>query len=235
MLSDYLKMLYDFQELETRKEKLQTDYEEHPGKKELKSIRKQIEQMENEYKNKYQQQTAMRRQVMLKELKSKELDAQVRELENMIYSGQVQNIKELNKLQEKQNNLKRILDETYNEALNILQKLDELEQEISYVKRIISKLKKLHNEKRLKIKQELDKINEEIILLSARAKECENKIPADLMSKYQQIKKARKMPVSVIIEGRCSGCRMDVSVMVAQEVNRHDRIVFCENCGRILI
>jgi len=234
MLLDHLKNLYDFQESLVQKEKLESYFKNHPGRKELKSLRKKIEEMEEEYKAECERQRELKKKLALDELKSKEIDGQIQELEKRIYGGEVKTMKELNKLQNKQASFKNILEQTESDILNTMMEIDELQKGLPQKKDMISSLIKEHNEKRLKIKQELDKINEEIIRLSTKAQELEGKIPVDLMSKYKRIEKVKPLPVSKIVDGKCSGCRMDVSVMVAQEVSRHDRIIYCESCGRIL-
>lgn len=235
MLFNNLKMLYDFQETETRKEKLESEIKEHPGRKELRQLRMQIEQLEFAYNKKCQTKTELKKRLNMAELKSKELDSEIRALEERIYSGEVQTVKELNKLQTKQDNLKKMLDQVDSDALNLMQQLEDLIQSIPKEKQMITKLKREHNEKRLKVKQELDKINEEIAHLSVKVKEYKSKIPNDIMAKYLKIKENKRQPICLIVDGKCNGCRTYVSVMVAQEVNRHEKIVYCESCGRILI
>ena len=234
MLLDDLNKLYDFQESLALKDKLEKDLKTHSGRKELLHLRKKIEEMEEEYKTECERQKELKKELALTELKSKEIDTQIHELEERIYSGEIKTVRELSSLQSKQDNLKNILEKTDNNALELMLELDKLQKSLNLKKKMILSMKKEYNEKRLKIKQELDKINEEIIHLSTKAQELERQIPIDLMNKYRKIEKTKPLPVSKLVDGKCSGCRMDVSVMVAQEVSRHVRVIFCESCGRIL-
>jgi predicted nucleic acid-binding Zn-ribbon protein len=60
------------------------------------------------------------------------------------------------------------------------------------------------------------------------------KVDPGLLSKYQRIKKNRDMPVTLLKDGRCMGCNMELPSRDLAKIKKSDVIVECENCGRIL-
>lgn len=60
-------------------------------------------------------------------------------------------------------------------------------------------------------------------------------VDEDLLAKYRRIKQHRSNPVAHLKNKRCQGCNMEVPSGVLQDLQKGDRIVTCENCGRILL
>lgn len=60
-------------------------------------------------------------------------------------------------------------------------------------------------------------------------------VPPELLERYRRIKQHRPNPVAHLKNKRCQGCNMEVPSGVLQELQAGDRIVVCENCGRILL
>ena len=56
---------------------------------------------------------------------------------------------------------------------------------------------------------------------------------ADL-EKYRQIKLHCTPPMAKLVNGQCSGCFMSLPSATLLEISKGERIVECDNCGRIL-
>ncbi|AYO30305.1 hypothetical protein D2962_06440 [Biomaibacter acetigenes] len=129
----------------------------------------------------------------------------------------------------------KVTRENDDRALKLMEELEDLKKTLSAEKQEIVIMKREYNQKRLKTLEEIDKINLELERVNEEKKQLKNNISSELLDKYEKVKKQKKEPVAFILNGKCSGCRMDVSVMVIREVNRHESLVYCESCGRILI
>ena len=57
---------------------------------------------------------------------------------------------------------------------------------------------------------------------------------AALLEKYHNIKQHCTPPMAKLINGQCSGCFMSLPSATLLEIRNGDRIVECDNCGRIL-
>jgi len=235
MIADQFQILYDYQKLENRAEKLESELKNHPGKKELHELRKTIEQAEASYNERCAKIGAIKKELAKTELTSKELDGEMKTLEKKIYGGEIKTMKELSKLQEKQETVRKAVEENDEKALKLMEELEGLEKANPGERQEVANMKREYNQKRLKTLEEIDKIKFEIEKVNDEKTQILSNISSELLDKYERVKKQKKEPVAFILNGKCTGCRMDVSVMVSQEVNRHESIVYCESCGRILI
>ena len=60
------------------------------------------------------------------------------------------------------------------------------------------------------------------------------KIDPVLFQKYRAIKQHCTPPMARLVNGQCSGCFMSLPSATLLEIRNGDRIVECDNCGRIL-
>ena len=63
--------------------------------------------------------------------------------------------------------------------------------------------------------------------------EAKNVDPA-LLAKYRSIKQHCTPPMAKLVNGQCSGCFMSLPSATLLDIRNGDRIVECDNCGRIL-
>lgn len=60
------------------------------------------------------------------------------------------------------------------------------------------------------------------------------KVDPALLSKYRSIKQHCTPPMARLVNGQCSGCFMSLPSATLLDIKNGDRIVECDNCGRIL-
>ena len=70
--------------------------------------------------------------------------------------------------------------------------------------------------------------------MRARTDEEAKKIEPGLLDKYRSIKQHCTPPMAKLINGQCSGCFMSLPSATLLEIRNGERIVECDNCGRIL-
>ena len=63
--------------------------------------------------------------------------------------------------------------------------------------------------------------------------EAKNVDPA-LLAKYRSIKQHCTPPMAKLVNGQCSGCFMSLPSATLLDIRNGDRLVECDNCGRIL-
>jgi len=62
-----------------------------------------------------------------------------------------------------------------------------------------------------------------------------SQLDSNFLNQYDKIRKSKGgLAVSRIIKGVCEGCNVKVSTSLINEVKQGKRIVYCENCNRIL-
>ena len=67
-----------------------------------------------------------------------------------------------------------------------------------------------------------------------RTEQEAKKIDEKLLEKYKTIKQHCTPPMAKLIDGQCSGCFMSLPSATLLALKEGDRIVCCDNCGRIL-
>ena len=59
-------------------------------------------------------------------------------------------------------------------------------------------------------------------------------VDAALLAKYRSIKQHCTPPMAKLVNGQCSGCFMSLPSATLLDIRNGDRLVECDNCGRIL-
>ena len=235
MVKDQLKMLIKLQQKDVFKEKLDCRLKDILDKRDINALGESIASQDSSLKAKHENIKSISREVKSFELKLNELDETQRQLEKRIYSGEVNTVKELNQLQQKQEKIKQNAENIEDTALNLMVEMEDLKKTFSLENAELRQRKQEYQQKKLKNKEEVDRINKEISNVQLEIKELLNLIPQPLLDKYYKIKKQKKAPVALVSEGKCNGCRMQISIMLVKEVEQGKQLVYCENCGRILV
>ncbi len=68
-----------------------------------------------------------------------------------------------------------------------------------------------------------------------KAQALAKKVDPALLERYAVIKRGVTMPVARVVDNRCTGCNMELSVVLLRKLKENDEPVECENCGRLLI
>lgn len=68
----------------------------------------------------------------------------------------------------------------------------------------------------------------------AQMKELEGRIDRALLKRYRNVKQTHAMPLAAVSGNRCAGCNMELPYAMMQRVKEGDKLLECENCGRIL-
>ena len=70
--------------------------------------------------------------------------------------------------------------------------------------------------------------------MRAHTEEEAKKVQPELLAKYRSTKQHCTPPMARLVNGQCSGCFMSLPSATLLEIRNGDRIVECDNCGRIL-
>lgn len=88
-------------------------------------------------------------------------------------------------------------------------------------------LKKVYDEE---YKADAQKLHE----MRARTEAESKKVDPKMLERYRGIKQHCTPPMARLIDGQCSGCFMSLPSATLLELKAGERIVECDNCGRIL-
>jgi len=159
----------------------------------------------------------------------------IEQSEATLYSGKVNNPKELQDLHNELAALERYLIVLEDRQLEEMMELEQAEVEFEDA---ALKLKRVHQEdtllknklstKKREIIQETDRLNNERI---AEIKSISN----DDIILYERLRqKKRRVAVAKVIDNTCSACGSTLTTALRQSAQSPSKITYCESCGRIL-
>lgn len=235
MILKYLESLYLLQKLQKQDKKCDEELKRAIEEKELKSLKDDIEKLQSKNLKISKENLIIKQRISELENKSEEYYVNIRHLEKAIYGGEVTNMKELSALQERISKLKSKVEEIDNEAIELMVKAETIKNKICLEKQKIRKLELTYHKIKLESLKKINSIKKEQEAIKIKIQQLLNTIPKSYLNKYCKIKKHKSDPVAYIENNRCGGCKMMISNLVIEKAHKYDEVIYCENCGRILI
>ncbi|SHH11972.1 C4-type zinc ribbon domain-containing protein [Clostridium grantii] len=130
-------------------------------------------------------------------------------------------------LKEKVNLINKELDTNLNEENNYKQEIKIISKELTKLKEKFFDLKKKLNEKVQIANKNIEGSTKRISLL-------QDKIPEEILEIYFETRKKRKEPIAKLREHTCLGCKLGISAVTLDECKKGNKIILCDNCGRII-
>jgi len=171
--------------------------------------------------------------------KLKELDIQINNVKINKYKEQLLTIKtnkeykalnsEVSHLENKNSETDDILIELMEDEANIRTQLtgDKKKQEIA------DGVLKANEEK---LNNKIKQVQKEIEQIRNERNEFASELPRQVLKRYASLIKNKNRKAVVFNENNaCSGCGFNIRPQLVIEINNKDRLVNCENCGRILV
>ncbi len=120
-------------------------------------------------------------------------------------------------------------------ALELMEQVEQLEEEIKEGVKDLKALKKKVDGDRKVIEQEMKKLEDYLgVLLKEREQLCK-KVDGELLSRYDMLRERRGgLAVSPVISGVCQTCHMGIPPQKFNELIRGDNLMSCPNCQRII-
>ncbi|AOT68499.1 zinc ribbon domain-containing protein [Geosporobacter ferrireducens] len=216
LLSEKKKLLKNLQQPKEIEEKIQ---EHKKMKNGYETIRKQLEDTQKDIKK--------------IEHDLKELDFKKEEVKGKLYSGKINDLKQLGILMKEQEKAEGQY--TQVEA-NLVEKIEETEsleekvrEEEKMERKMGSKIKHMLKERKI----DIEKLQVEIEALTKKIEIHLNNIEKAYIDVYEDVKRRKNNPIALVEYDICTGCHMDLPVMTMSDLKNH-KLVTCNNCSRIL-
>ncbi len=206
----------------------------------LQNIPRQIENISKKIANSLQVVQQAKEKLVQNQKKRRNRESEVKDIKAKIsrYNLQLNQVKTnveyralLREIEEAQQKVNEMEEEIITEMLNA----DEIEEEIKQAAR-------KHNEEEQKLASEKELLQQKNSEREARMKmliqekeELIKKIPSDLSILYLKIFDSKSgLALSPVYEEFCSLCHMRIRPQMLNEIKGNEKIILCENCGRIL-
>jgi predicted nucleic acid-binding Zn-ribbon protein len=206
----------------------------------LENIPRQIEDINKKKEDSSQIVTQAKEKMAQNQKKRRDLESEVKDMKAKTskYNVQLNDVKTnieykslLKEIDEAQQKISEMEDEIISEMLIA----DEIEEEIRDATQKYSDVEKEFSKENDTLKQKQKESEAKKKELTQEKEELISKIPDDQTHLYLKIFKSKNGIVLSPLTGEfCSLCHMRVRPQVLNELKGNEKIILCENCGRIL-
>lgn len=153
-----------------------------------------------------------------------------------LYGGAISNPKELQDIQQKIDELGRRHGELETELLETMMTVDTFKAQVEAAAAHLAEVEAARASELGALLEERQQIRTEIRQLKAQREKLVAETDAEALVLYDEMWRVKQgRPVAVMEGDRCKHCGVSQTEVAAQRVRRGQEIVFCTNCGRILI
>ena len=165
-------------------------------------------------------------------------EARAAEVNKRLYGGQVTASRELQAMAADVDSLKARASSLEEQVLEILMEREPLDAEVAALEEEAAGLEAEREQILGRLGVAESEINASVSALEEQRRAAAPTVPDDLLATYERLRaKLGGVGAARLVGGSCSGCHL---ALPATEIDRlkhtaEDEVVFCEQCGRILV
>jgi hypothetical protein len=175
--------------------------------------------------------------------KARDLDLEIqstvqkaRSSEQHLYSGQVKNPKEMQDLQQEIQSLNKRHDELENHLLETMVAVDEAEATLQEAEATLDSITAEWEDQHQELLDEKKSLEQQAAQLLEQRKTALPQVEPATLKIYDALKPKKNYHAVAVLNGRsCSMCGVDQTMAIEREARQGQKLVYCENCGRILV
>lgn len=169
-------------------------------------------------------------------LEMQSVTAQRTQFSNQLYSGAVSNPKELQDIEHKLEELKRRHSDLENALLETMITVEDLQERLHTATEALAQIEAERASQHGALLEERQQLRLEIRRLKAQREKIAAEVDGDTLALYEDLRRKKQGYAVSVLEGdRCQRCAVSQTEVIVQQVRQGNEIVFCSNCGRILI
>jgi len=162
-----------------------------------------------------------------------DLVSKIKTVEEQLFSGWINNPKELTNLEHEANILKNKRDHMENNALEIMSQVELAEAGVTATSSELEKLEAEWQEQQKQLSADVEKLKGDLSELGRKRQIISTEIDPKSVGAYDKLRKQKGQAVVRVEQGICRGCRIALSSSELQQARSGD-LVQCSTCGRIL-
>ena len=216
------------------------DYEVEETKARLTQIPREIEKLEIQIKAKEEELTGQetRMQELKKDYKLREIEIadnedKINKLNTQTFA--VKTNEEYRAILNEVEFLKKKNGEIEDSMLGLLEEEEKIKSSINEVRTEAKDYIAATKNKIDALKKEGESIREKQISATNNFENSFAALPEDLKELYKRIAKVRDKAVCLISDNTCTGCYANLTHQFLNELKKRNKILLCDNCGRILV
>lgn len=200
----------------------------------LKKLKDKFEENKIKYKSKEEQLENIKKEYKEISLKIKRENKNIEEKEYSLYNEAKSDIKIIERLENDIEKSKNTIKDLENLAIELIEKDEKISTERENLREELKIIKVNFDDYKKTSSKKINEAKIEIDLCEKSIKNIRAIIEKDFLEKFDKIKKSKKIALVPLEKGICTGCRVRVSSMILDKIRKEEKVVYCDNCGRIL-
>lgn len=238
MSDDHFQRLLSVQDHDTRIDQLRHRFETLPERAALATSQQARREIDNQREAMQVRRLELQRNLKRNEDELAVVEERIKRENDRLYSGEVTGTRELLTLQEEVDGLRSRRSDTENDALELMEAIEEIESEVEALAADavaadaeVADTREQLAEAEAVVQAEIDQE------AAARSTEAAD-IAQTALASYEDLRnRMGGVAVARLRNGTCEGCHLGLSAMELDRI-RHapaDEMCYCEECGRILV
>jgi predicted nucleic acid-binding Zn-ribbon protein len=204
--------------------------------KEIKSIKKQIENMDTMLEAAKELQETHAKSIAALESEMGGKEQYLREGEARLYESKGRSLRELLTIQQAIITVEADLRTGEDTYLQLLNEVETMKTEMEKTEAASKELKKAYNQRARAFKLKKQKLELQIKALEAEEELIRKELPEETLNLYDDVlKRVGRAPVAMVQKQTCQGCHIGISDQQIRKIQFGGQWYCCENCGRILV
>ncbi len=162
-----------------------------------------------------------------------DLDVQIRKYEHQLEEGLL-SFKEMEALREKVQHSRQRMEQLEEEAIPLLERVEQERAKMAEREAAFAQWKSRMAEEVAEVNQQSEEQRRKIEEEQAKRRELAQHVDAALLERYERLRAEYEDPLVAVRDGRCNGCKLNLSETTIERVREGLDLVTCENCLRIL-
>lgn len=169
-----------------------------------------------------------------RELELTALETRIADLERKLYSGQIQNPKELGSYERELQMFKLNQGRTEDTVLRLMESVEHAESHSAEARRARETAEGERGAAAARWSRELEELGAQVTEQTARLAGLRSGVDADTLARYDRLRKRMPLAAAPVRHGACAACGIGLSADVIERARAEDDAAICDNCGRIL-
>jgi predicted nucleic acid-binding Zn-ribbon protein len=231
-----LQRLLDLQAEDTAIKRLEDRRASLPETRRLAEVNENLAELEADLQIANQQNADVAREQERLEGEIELLDQKVAREEQLMYSGNVANPKELSSLQAEVESLKRKKSSMEDELLDVMERKEQISETVQTLGAEREEAARESAELTAKVEGLTGEIDSELKVHESERVEIVSTIPDDLLALYDKLRETKNgVGAAALEDGTCQGCHTKLPAKEVERVKSEGGLQRCDNCRRILV
>lgn len=234
--ADMLPLL-DLQKIDSAIDRLRDRRANLPEQRELDEVAERREGISIEHAERSAELDAVVREQTKFETEITQVSDKIEHEQGRLYSGEVNNPKELSSIQAELDALRRRKSHLEDQELEVMERREELEGTVNGLHAQLTEAGSALAEVTARRDAAAVEIERELSGFDAQRAQLAPTIDADLLEMYESMRgKMSGVAVAALQDWTCRGCGLPLSPLARDEIRRSDdALIRCENCRRLLV